>query len=444
MMLEMARPQDPDREHHVSTAVLIRRAVTVAALSGWYLASATVIAGALAIVGRRPAAKRHLARRLVALLEALGPAFIKGGQVLGTRRDILPQVLFDELSALVDSVKPLPVTEARSALASAYGATLDTVFATRDLDPIAGGSVACVYRGRLHDGREVAIKVRRPAIARVMAADLALATGLGQLVARLPLLRGTPVQEVIGHLCDAVGAQLDFAREADNLKRLRRNLSSVPRVWVPELEDDAVREGVVVMEFIRGLDMTVARRSSPAARKRFAAGTLAAMYHMLFIDGFVHCDLHPGNLYFTDHGQVVVLDAGFSVQLSDRMRRLFAEFFFNMALGQGTRCAEIVVESATVKSTANVEGFTCEMARLVERSSGLPARDFSLIAFAAEMFDLQRRFGLHAAAELIFPLLSLLVIEGTVRDLDPDVDFQEAARPILVRGIFGLRPAATA
>jgi ubiquinone biosynthesis protein len=437
-------PSEPYREFHASTGAVIRRAIAIAILSIWYLVPAAAIAVTLTMLGRRPAAQRHLARRFVALVQVLGPAFIKGGQVLGTRRDLLPPVVCDELSALVDSVKPLSMQEARSALTCAYGAAFGSVFATCDLHAVAGGSVACVYRGRLHDGREVAIKVRRPSLEAVMATDMTLAIGMGRLGARLPPLRGTPVQEVIEQVCHAVRSQLDFAKEAANLKRLRRNLSSVPRVWVPALEEAAVREGVVVMEFIRGLDATVAQRSSPAVRKRLAAGTLAAMYHMLFIDGFVHCDLHPGNLYFTEHGQVVVLDAGFSVQLSDRMRRLFAEFFLNMALGEGTRCAEIVVESATaVHLDADVQGFTREMAGLVQRSSGLPARDFSLLAFASEMFDLQRRFGLHAAAELIFPLLSLLVIEGTVRDLDPDVDFQEAARPMLVRGVFGLRPATT-
>jgi ubiquinone biosynthesis protein len=126
------------------------------------------------------------------------------------------------------------------------------------------------------------------------------------------------------------------------------------------------------------------------------------------------------------------------VQLTDRLRRLFAEFFMNMAVGRGRRAAEIVVESATgLKDDADLEGFLTRMADLVERSHGLPAKEFSLVGFATEMFDLQRGHGVHAAPELIFPLLSLLVIEGTIRALDPDVDFQEAAKPVLVKGLFG-------
>jgi ubiquinone biosynthesis protein len=135
---------------------------------------------------------------------------------------------------------------------------------------------------------------------------------------------------------------------------------------------------------------------------------------------------------------VVVLDAGLSVQLTEKTRRLFAEFFLEMARGRGKRCAEIVVEStAGQRPDADIDSFRRCMADLVNRNWGLPAQEFSLIAFATEMFDLHRKYGLHPAPELVFPLLSLLVIEGTVRDLDPNLDFQETAKPILVRSVFG-------
>jgi ubiquinone biosynthesis protein len=194
------------------------------------------------------------------------------------------------------------------------------------------------------------------------------------------------------------------------------------------------------MEFIDDLDLRVADHCAVATRKAFGASALAAMYHMLFVDGFVHCDMHPGNLYFTQTGHVVVLDAGFCVRLSDRLRRLFADFFLNMSLGRGIRCAEIVVESAEhTDPDADIDGFIARMAGLVDRNHRLTAKEFSLMGFATEMFDLQRRHGVQAAPELVFPLLALLVIEGTIRDLDPDVDFQQVARPVLMAGRFGRR-----
>ncbi|MEV4258652.1 AarF/ABC1/UbiB kinase family protein, partial [Spirillospora sp. NPDC049652] len=321
-----------------------------------------------------------------------------------------------------------------------HGAPRAVPFGGLDGRPVASGSVACVYAATLPSGERVAVKLRRVGVERAMRRDLALLRGGARIAARLRPLRGVPVTEVVDGMCAAVLGQLDFAREAESLARLRDALSTVPRVWVPKVHADASRPRCIVMEFIPGLELDTAASCPPALRRRFAGSALTAVYHMLFVTGFVHCDMHPGNLYFTRSGQVVVLDAGFSVQLSDRLRRLFAEFFLNMATGRGRRCAEIVVESAAaVRPDADLESFTVRMADLVDRSHGLPAREFSLIAFAAEMFDLQRRHGIHAASELIFPLLSLLVIEGTIRDLDPEIDFQEVAKPVLNRGLFGAR-----
>ncbi|MFE9105982.1 ABC1 kinase family protein [Actinomadura geliboluensis] len=449
--------------------------VLLAARAARVLATVVVL-GAAALPGtvgltllRGPAAgRRHLYRRITRLLVALGPTFVKAGQVLGTRRDVLPAALCDELSLLQDSVGPLTAEQTRRGLAEAYGPVpakpvvdghagnghagsgraVDSrgggaPIRASDVTAVASGSVACVYEATLPSGARVAVKLRRPGIEAPMRRDLALMRAGARLAARVPPFRGLPVAEVVDSMCGAVLGQLDFAREAANLDRLRDTLATVPRVWVPKVHLDASRPRCIVMDFIPDLDVRAAESCPPAMRKRFAESALTAIYHMLFVTGFVHCDLHPGNLYFTRGGQVVVLDAGFSVQLSERLRRLFAEFFLNMATGRGRRCAEIVIESsAGVRPDADLEGFTVRMADLVERSHGLPAREFSLIAFAAEMFDLQRRFGIHAAAELIFPLLSLLVIEGTIRELDPSIDFQETAKPVLNRGLFGRRTPA--
>jgi ubiquinone biosynthesis protein len=421
-------------------AQLALRTVRVLTLVLTVLVPAVAVGLVLAAVRGRAQGMRHAYRQVTVLLMRLGPTFIKAGQVVGTRRDLLPPMLCDELSTLQDSVSPLTVQEAREALDAAYGFTADEPFEHVEYQAVASGSVACVYRARLRSGGEVALKLRRPGIERTMSLDLNLIRAGAGLVARLPVFRGVPVAAVVEQVCAAVFGQLDFEREASSLRLLRDNLAIVPRVWVPKVRAELSGPRCIAMEFIPGLELDVAQRCSAAAKKRFAASALTAIYHMLFVDGFVHCDLHPGNLYFTERGQVVVLDAGFSVRLTDRLRRLFAEFFMNMSVGRGTRCAEIVIESAAGTGPgADLDGFTVRMAELVKRNHRVPAKDFSLIEFATEMFDLQRTHGVHAAPELIFPLLSLLVIEGTIRELDPDLDFQETARPVLMRGVFGQR-----
>ncbi|WP_067499211.1 AarF/ABC1/UbiB kinase family protein [Actinoplanes sp. TFC3] len=419
---------------------LTRRGVRVLASVAWHLAPVLVTGPVIAVTHGRQRAHRHAAGRLTTLLTRLGSTYVKAGQVLGTRRDLLPAALCESLATLHDAVAPLDRAGTRRALIEAYGTAQPDTFRTLDEEPVASGSVACVYRATLSTGETVALKLRRPGVEPIMRLDLDLMRVVATVLARLPMFRNVPVVQVVDSMCAAVLGQLDFEREADNLRRLRRNLSHVPRVWVPRVHDEATRARCIVMEFIPGLDTRTADGLSRAVRRRFASSGMTAIYHMLFVDGFVHCDLHPGNLYFTAGSQVVVLDAGFSVQLSEELRRLFAEFFMNMSIGRGRYCAEIVVRSGTgLRPDADVPVFLERMAELVERSHGLPAREFSLISFAAEMFDLQRRYGVHAAPELIFPLLSLLVIEGTVRDLDPGMDFQELAKPVLMEGLFGRR-----
>lgn len=408
------------------------------------VAQALVGAAIVAVRRGRPAAKRHLARRVTTTVMRLGPTFVKAGQILGTRRDVLPPLLCDELSALRDDVAALGPARSRAALAAVYGPDVAAVFAEVDYTAVAGGSVACVYRATLPDGADVAVKLQRPGIRPLMEADLALIRRGAAMVARLSAFRGVPVRELVDNLCDAVLGQLDFAREAASLERMRANLTVLSRVRVPRVRFDASRPECIVMEFVSDLDIHTSDRCTLVARRSFAKSTLDVMYQMLFIDGFVHCDMHPGNLYFLTTGQTVVLDAGFSTQLTDKMRRLFADFFLNFAVGRGSRCAELVLESALgIRDDGDPAAFKVDMAELVVRNYGLPAKDFSLMAFATEMFELQRRYGIAAAPELVFPLLALLVIEGTVRDLDPDIDFQEEAKPTLNRAVFGVGSTAS-
>ncbi len=421
------------------TLAVAARGAQVAGIVAWRLVPAAFVALGLRLTGRRARAARYLSLQIVAVVQELGPVFVKVGQILGTRRDVVPTVLCDELCTLHADVAPISSAAARRAFAEIYDGT-----SFRELDdaPLASGSIACVYHGVLDDGREVAVKLRRPGIEEAIARDLALFTRTMRAAGRLRAFRGVPLERLAADVAEAVRGQVDFVAEAAALSRLRETLAVVPRMWIPAVKHELCRDEAIVMEYLPNLDRRTVERVAPSAARRFAHSALTAVYEMLFVEGFVHCDLHPGNLYVTSAGQVVILDAGFTVQLSDRLRRLFAEFFLNMSLGRGRRCAEIVVKSASaVAPDADLEAFSSGLADLVERNARVAARDFSLIAFATEMFDLQRRFGLMAATELVFPLLSLLVVEGTVRNLDPELDFQEVARPVLTRGVFQARPA---
>jgi len=428
---------------HQVLAVLARGAVTTA-VAGVTLPA--IAAGALVVrCGRgRDAALRYASRKAARLLQRLGPAFVKAGQLVGTRRDLLPPIVVAELSALQESVRPMTPARSRRAFLREYGADLDRLFPGLRFEPVASGSIACVYRATLPAGEVVALKLRRPGIARRMAADLALVRSIARVGARLPMLRGVPVVEMVERVCAAVQGQVDLGTEGQSLTMLREHLALVPAALVPAVHEELSRPGCLVMEFVPDLRLDAVRDSGRLLRSRLAYATLDVVFEMLFVNGFVHCDLHPGNLYHDTDGRIVVLDAGFCVWLDDRTRRLFSEFFFNFGRGNGRRCAEVVIASAAGRHPeADEEGFTAGVIDLVRRFSGVPARDFSLVSFSAGLFDLQRTYGLYAAPEFVFPLVSIMAVEGTLRDLEPGLDFQSAAMPTLLVALAE-QPRATA
>ncbi|GAA2991571.1 ABC1 kinase family protein [Streptosporangium longisporum] len=396
------------------------------------------------LTGRRHALPAATARAVATRLHRAGPTFVKLAQLLGTRLDLLPAELCAAFSRLYDDVPAVSPRTARALLADRLGAPPETVFARFDAEAVASGSIACVYRATLLDGTEVAVKLRRPGVERIVAADLRLLAWGTALLARTPLMRGLPAVAAVRQMSEAVAGQLDFTAEAASLVRLSAALESVEGIRVPLPHPglaDAARtsRGLLVMEYLPGL-----RRFSPAelgreASVRAVETALSGIYKILFLDGLVHCDLHPGNLYPMPDGTVQMIDAGFVVRLPEAARRAFTEFFFRMGTGNGRRCAEIVLSTARYPAGMDAAAFTAEMVALVDSVTGARAADFDLLRFAAGLFELQRRHGLHADPLFIFPLLGILVFEGAINDHHPELDFQELAMPYLIQALFTRR-----
>ncbi len=401
-------------------------------MSGRAAAWAAITARHLAV-----AAGRRLTRRasptsagVTALLTRLGPTFVKGGQILGTRRDLLPGRWCDKLARLNDRVPAMSAREARAVLDAAYPD--GTPFARIGTEPVASGSIASVYRAWLHDGTPVAVKVRRGGIGPQMRRDLDLLSAGAGLLERLPGLRKVPMRRMLGHVSTAVLRQLDFAQEATALLQLRQNLADVAAFRIPAPRPALCRDGVLVMEWIPDLRQFKPGDLNREQRRQIVRRVLHGVYRMLFVDGLVHCDMHPGNLYLRVE-EVVLLDAGFVVRLEPHVRRLFAEFFLSMSMGRGQQAAEVILRSAEhVPPGCDVQAFQAGVRDLVVRNHRRTAGQFRLAPFAAELFNLQRRFGITAAPEFVFPLMSLLVLEGMINDFDVDVDFQAEAIPTLL------------
>ncbi|KUO16456.1 hypothetical protein AQJ91_35705 [Streptomyces dysideae] len=327
----------------------------------------------------------------------------------------------------------MSAAELDQALADAYPDPENWPFSTFDRSAIAGGSIACVYRATLVDGTPVAVKLRRPGLRHAMEADFALLESGARWLERLPPLSKVPARRIVRQLGSALLRQLDLAQEGEALAALRANLAEFRFLRIPAPIPGTSGPGALVMEYIEPLDRFAPGDFTNEDRRQIVRNVLQSVYRMLFIDGLVHCDMHPGNLYLAADGLVVLLDAGFVVPLEPKVRLLFARFFMHLSLGRATEAAETVLESAEhIPPDCDTDGFRAEITALVKETYGRTAGQFRLAPFATRLFDIQRRHGVAAAPEFVFPLMSLLVLEGMINDFDVDVDFQGEAIPTLL------------
>lgn len=409
--------------------------VRLAALA-WHVSGAVLRLGsrlaARRILRGRETREHILGRTLAEMFQALGPSYVKLGQLLSTRRDLLSDDAIRPLARLQDRLPPGPFRVVAGLFRDELGVEVGDVFADLDPAPVASASIATVYRGRLRDGRVVAVKVRRPEVARRIRGDLRLLRIAGRVLARVPALRLVPVEATLQDFCAALERQLDLRREAEASRRLRAALACEADVVVPTLVDELCGESLLVMEFIGGLRPLDGRGGGDARAALHAA--VRALYRMIFVEGCIHCDLHQGNLHYLPGGRAVILDFGFVAETDDGDRRRFAQFFFAMATNDGVRCAQITRDTAlAVPRNLDYRAFRAEIIALVDHVSRASAGEFRVAEFVGRLFDLQRRHGLRGTNAFVMPILSLLVLEGIVLDVDPELDFQRAARPFVLR-----------
>jgi ubiquinone biosynthesis protein len=371
-----------------------------------------------------------LGRTLADAFQALGPTYVKLGQVLSSRADLLGPEVARGLERLVDRLPPGPFSVVPATVAADLGLELDEAFSAFEREPLASASLACVYRATLHDGRRVAVKVRRHDVAERIVLDLRMLQAAARLAERLPPLRALPLEASIAELGRCIADQLDLRREADAHRRLRDALRWEPELVIPELVDELCGEAVLTMELLDGLQ----RDDRPDRTRAALVVALNALYRMIFVEGLVHCDLHAGNLHFLPDGRVAIIDFGFVAELPYEHRLRFAEFFYALATDDGALAAEVTLElAASTPPGFDPVPFAAEIAALVRRSSGRGAHEFLVAGFAAEMFAIQRRHRVRGTTAFTMAIVALLVFEGIVRDVAPDLDFQERAKPFIFR-----------
>ncbi len=374
--------------------------------------------------------------RLRRALEALGPIFVKFGQVLSTRRDLIPPDIAEELARLQDRVPPFPGSDALRILREVYERPVEQVFAQFDIEPVASASVAQVHFAVLHDGREVAIKVLRPGIAPVIAKDVALLDA-GAMLVELLWADGKRLKprEVVAEFARHLDDELDLMREAANAHQLRRNFPDSPLLAVPEIHWDYCSTRVMVMQRMHGTPVSAVDqlRAQGINIPKLARTGVEIFFTQVFRDGFFHADMHPGNILVAPDGQYVALDFGIMGTLTDVDKHYLARNFIAFFRRDYRRVAEVHVESGWAPAGTRVDEFETAIRAVCEPIFDRPLKEISFGKVLLRLFQTSRRFNIEIQPQLVLLQKTLLNIEGLGRELDPELDLWSTAKPYLER-----------
>jgi len=381
--------------------------------------------------------------RLRRALEALGPIFVKFGQMLSTRRDLVPLDIADELALLQDRVPPFPSAAAIATLEAAYKRPLAEVFAEFDATPVASASVAQVHFARLHaspaggDGTAVAVKVLRPGIAPVIAHDVSLLYAAAGLVEKL-FADGKRLRprEVVAEFEKHLEDELDLMREAANCSQLRRNFKDSPLLLVPGVYWDYCGRDVMVMDRMDGIPVSRIERlrESGVNLPRLAASGVEIFFTQVFRDGFFHADMHPGNILVRPGSeQYIALDFGIMGTLTEVDKQYLARNFLAFFRRDYKGVALAHLESGWVPPDTRIDELEAAVRAVCEPVFDRPLKEISFGRVLLQLFQASRRFNVEIQPQLVLLQKTLLNIEGLGRQLDPELDLWKTAKPFLER-----------
>jgi ubiquinone biosynthesis protein len=373
--------------------------------------------------------------RLRLALEALGPIFVKFGQVLSTRRDLIPLDIADELAKLQDQVPPVAYAEIEKTIQQAFNLPLNQVFADFEQIAIASASVAQVHFAHLLDGTPVAVKVLRPGIANVINKDLVLLDTAAWLLQALSAeVRRLKPREVVAEFAEHTHSELDLTLEAANCTRLAGNFPD-KRLLIPEIYWDWCREQVMVMQRMTGtpISQIAVLRQKNIDIPKLARDGVEIFFTQVFRDGFFHADMHPGNIQVADDGRYIALDFGIMGTLTDTDKYYLARNFLAFFNRDYRDVAVAHIESGWVPKDTNVEALETAVRAICEPIFNKPLKEISFGRTLLSLFQMSRRFGVIIQPQLVMLQKTLLNIEGLGRDLDPDLDLWKTAQPFLTR-----------
>jgi ubiquinone biosynthesis protein len=385
-----------------------------------------------------PRRREPRAVRIRKALEDLGPIYVKFGQILSTRRDLLPDDIAEELARLQDRVPPFPGARAKAMIEAAEGQPVGEVFLAFDETPLASASIAQVHAARLHDGTDVVVKVLRPNIRQYIRRDVSLLRTIADMAERYwKESRRLRPCEVIAEFEKTLYDELDLLREAANASQLRRNFKDSDMLYVPEVYWTYCRPNVMVMERISGISVSNigALRASGIDLKALSERGVELFFTQVFRHNFFHADMHPGNIFVSPLGRYMAVDFGIMGTLNPVDQRYLAENFLAFFRRDYRRVAELHVESEWVPSGTRVDEFESAIRTVCEPIFEKPLKEISFGNVLLRLFQTARRFNMEIQPQLVLLQKTLLNIEGLGRQLYPDLDLWQTAKPFLERSM---------
>jgi ubiquinone biosynthesis protein len=374
--------------------------------------------------------------RIRRALEDLGPIYVKFGQILSTRRDLLPDDIALELAKLQDQVPPFPGEQARSIVEKALGEPVGKLFAEFDTQPLASASIAQVHAATLHEGQKVIVKVVRPNIEKTIQRDIDLLFTIARLARRYSrdARRLRPV-EVVEEYNKTIHDELDLQREAANAAQLRRNFVDGRLLYVPEIYWDFTRQNVMVQERIYGtpVDQVDELIAHGVDLKALGERGVEIFFTQVFRDNFFHADMHPGNIFVRPDGTYIGVDFGIMGTLTTADQRYLAENLLAFFHRDYRKVAELHVESGWVPRDTRVEEFESAIRTVSEPIWEKPISEISFGHFLLRLFQTARRFNMEVQPQLVLLQKTLLNIEGLGRMLYPQLDLWSTAKPYMER-----------
>jgi len=381
-------------------------------------------------------ARPNRAENLRLALESLGPIFVKFGQVLSTRRDLLPLDIADELAKLQDQVPPFAFEQVRDIIQQAYQAPINQVFSEFSVQPVASASVAQVHFATLTDGKQVAVKILRPDIRTTIAKDIALLDTAAWLLETFAQdgARLRP-REVVDTFARHLEDELDLLLEAANATRLKRNFADSQELLIPEIYWDYCHSQVMVMQRMQGIPVAQTERLKDVGidLSKLARNGVEIFFTQVFRDGYFHADMHPGNIQVSADGRYIALDFGIMGSLSERDKNYLARNFLAFFRQDYREVAISHVESGWVGQDVDIDAFENAIRSVCEPIFNKPLKDISFGKVLIQLFHTARRFGLIIQPQLTMLQKTLLNVEGLGRELDPNLDLWKTAKPCLER-----------